>query len=201
MADATVLYFFGFRSPYAYLADTRIDEAVEEAGGRLEPHPIEPPADLTPPLEGLAAQVQAFKQEHMFQDCARWAKRLGVAWQSPTLPGAGPSDTRLASLGWYFAREAGAERAYREAVFRTHWGEGRDVSDRAVLGDCAGRAGLDREAFLDAVASGRHQPDLDAELGLALQHHVFGVPLFVLGDERFWGNDRIDFLVEALQSR
>jgi 2-hydroxychromene-2-carboxylate isomerase len=197
MSERIVQYFFAFPSPYAALADARIDDLVARAGYRLEPIPVVPPP-LGPEPEGIAKMVQEFKRGHMLEDCARWAKRLGLRWYD------GPAlalDGAPSAEGWCFARDQGRERAYRRAVFEARWGAGRDISDHAVLGECAATAGLDRTAFAAALGEHRYAADLQKGLERAIAAQVFGVPLFVVHGKRFWGNDRLDFLAEEIASR
>jgi 2-hydroxychromene-2-carboxylate isomerase len=193
MARKPVHYFFAFSSPFAALADARIDDLVARAGAELVPIPVVPPPPDPP--QGLAATIQQFKLSYAAEDSARWARRLGLAWNPPP---AGPVDNTPASAGWYFARERGRERAYRNTVFQARFAAGRDVSDPEVLADCAAAAGLPRGEFLEALRTRRYHDEVPKALALCVQERVFGVPLFVVDGKRFWGNDRVDALVEEL---
>jgi 2-hydroxychromene-2-carboxylate isomerase len=189
-----VLYFFAFASPYAALADARIDELVAKTGAELVPIPLAP--NLDPP-QGLAATLRQFRLAFMREDCERCAADQGLAWKFPWDDGP-PTDNTPASAGWYFAREKGKERAYRNAVFRARASEGRDITDPEVLADCAARAGLDRADFREALRSGRYLGEVPKALQLCMEHRCFGVPFFVVDGKHFWGNDRIDHLLREL---
>ncbi|GIW42027.1 MAG: 2-hydroxychromene-2-carboxylate isomerase [Candidatus Binatia bacterium] len=195
MARKEVRYYFAFASPFAALADSRIDDLVAEAGAVLVPIPLVPPPTTSTPT-GIAAQLQEWKFQYMYEDTERWARKLGLAWKPPQ---AARVDTTDATAGWYFAREKGKERPYRRAVFVARWSEGRDISDREVLTRCAEKAGLDAKEFLEALGTGRYHEEVPKAFELAAQDRVFGVPLFVVDGKRFWGNDRIDFLLEELR--
>jgi len=194
MPRKQVQYFFAFQSPFAALADARIDDLVAQAGAELVPIPIVAPA--MPPPAGLAAQIQEFKLSYMLEDAARWARKLGIPWHPPEQPQVDATD---ASAGFYFARDKGKERGYRNAVFRARWGEGRDIGDHQVLADCAQQAGLSRSEFLTALESKRYHDEVPQALMLCMQERIFGVPIFVVEGQRFWGNDRIDFLLEEFR--
>ena len=190
----TVQYFFAFSSPYAGLADARIDDLVAKAGAELEPIPVvAPPSD---PPEGLAATLLEFKRSYMFEDVRRFAEEAGIPWAFPERDG--PVDGVDATAGWYFASEHGRERGYRNAVFRAHCSEGRDIADPEVLADCAESAGLDRADFLAALRARRYHDEVPKTLALCLEAQVFGVPLFVVNGKRFWGQDRVAHLLEEL---
>lgn len=198
MGRKVVRYYFSFGSPFAALADTRIDALVEKAGADLDPIPIDaPPAE---PPEGFAAKLEEYKRSYQYEDAARWARKLGLAWHSAAPPQR-PVDAREASIGYYIAREKDAERAYRKAVFRACWADGRDIADHEVLGDCARDAGLPSDDFLKGLTEEGYRSSVLARAIAGLEDRVFGVPLFVVDGERFWGNDRIEFLRDALTRR
>jgi 2-hydroxychromene-2-carboxylate isomerase len=186
-------YFFAFPSPFAALADARIDDLVAGAGGELEPIPVVPPPMPSP--EGLAATIQEFKISYALEDSERCARKLGLKWTEPPRG----VDATDASAGYYFAREQGCERAYRNAVFVAGWGAGGDISDRDVLKECARKAGLSAEDFMAALASGQYQERVMAALQLCVEERVFGVPTFVVKGKRFWGNDRLETAIEELK--
>ncbi len=198
MASKVVRYYFGFASPFSALADARIDGLVEEAGAELDPIPVTAPPSEPP--QGFAATLQEYKRSYNYADAARWAHKLGLPWHSSEPPQQ-PVDALDASAGYYVAREKGAERAYRNGVFRAYWAQGRNINDRHVLGDCARDAGLSRDAFLKELDDQQYREALLARAMAGLEDRVFGVPLFVVDGERFWGNDRLEFLRDALRRR
>jgi len=198
MARKVVRYYFSFGSPFAALADTQIDALVEKVGADLDPIPIDAPPSEPP--EGFAAMLEEHKRSYQYEDAARWARKLGLAWHS-SVPPQRPVDAQEASIGYYIAREKDAERAYRKAVFRACWAEGRDIANRDVLGDCARDAGLASDVFLKGLDQEEYRSSVLARAIAGLEDRVFGVPFFVVDGERFWGNDRIEFLLDALTGR
>ncbi len=198
MAPKVVRYYFSFASPFAALADARIDALVEEVGADLDPIPINAPPSEPP--KGIAATLLDHKRSYQYEDAARWARKLGLPWHS-SAPPEGPVDAMDASLGYYIAREKSRERGYRTGIFRALWAEGRDIADRDVLGDCARDAGLSRDDFLKGLDDDRYREALWSRAVAGLEERVFGVPLFIVDGQRFWGNDRLDFLLDALRGR
>ena len=194
MAPKRVKYFFAFGSPFAALADARIDDLVTGAGAELVPIPLVPPQIAGPP-SGVAAQLREFRLSYGREDAVRWAQKLGIPWK----PHAAAVDSTDAVAGCYFAAAAGKERPYRNGVFRARWSEGRDIGDPQVLADCAEKAGLSRQAFLDSLAARRYHDEVPKALQLCLEEQVFGVPIFTVDGTRFWGNDRVDFLLDHLR--
>ncbi len=198
MAPKVVRYYFGFASPFAALADARIDTLVEEVGADLDPIPlVAPPSE---PPAGFAATLLEHKRSYQHEDAARWARKLGLPWHSSAPPKL-PVDAMDASIGYYIAREQRAERAYRNGVFRARWAAGRDIADRDVLGGCARDAGFSRDDFLQRLDDEHYRNAFWARGAAGIEDRVFGVPLFVVDGERFWGNDRLDFLLDALRGK
>lgn len=197
MPTKVVRYYFSFSSPFSALADARIDAVVERAAALLDPIPLTaPPAE---PPAGFAALLLQHRSSYQYEDAARWARKLGLPWYS-SAPPQDPADALDASLGYYIAREKSAECAYRNRVFRACWAEGRDIDDRDVLGECARDAGLSRDDFLKSLDDPQYRNALLTRAMAGLEDRVFGVPLFVVDGQRFWGNDRLEFLFDALQS-
>lgn len=195
MADRSVFYAFSFHSPYSALADSRIDSIAEEAGCRLEPLPLVPPRPPAP--EGVQALVAGFRWDYITEDSARWAAHLGLDWDPPPPPVVFGEAVR-STAAWYWAREQGRERAFRNAIFRARFGRGCDTEAEPVLLECAEEAGLDPIGLLAASGNAEFQQRGPGELGRMAEEKVFGVPLFVVGGARFFGNDRLDFLESHL---
>ncbi len=195
MAQKVVRYYFSFGSPFAALADAQIDALVQEVGAELDPIPINAPPSEPP--KGIAATLLDYRRSYQYEDAARWARKLGLPWHS-SAPPEPPVEAMDASLGYYIAREKSREREYRNGVFRARWAQGRNIDDRDVLGDCARDAGLSRGDFLQGLDEEQYRDALWARALAGLEDRVFGVPLFIVDGQRFWGNDRLDFLVDAL---
>jgi 2-hydroxychromene-2-carboxylate isomerase len=101
---------------------------------------------------------------------------------------------RRAHAAW----RAGVFEAYHAAMFPALWAEGLDLGDEAVIDRVATRAGLDA----GELAAGAADPDvkdaLRATTDEAVERGVFGAPTFFVGEEMFFGNDRLHFVEAAL---
>jgi 2-hydroxychromene-2-carboxylate isomerase len=115
-----------------------------------------------------------------------------VAWPEPW-----PNDGLLAMRAASAADSDGVGRAFLLAAMRVAFRDGRNLEDAAAVADAAREAGLDADGLLARAVD----PDVRARLRErteeALAAGVFGVPTVVVGDEVFWGDDR---LVEAAQA-
>ena len=87
------------------------------------------------------------------------------------------------------------------SVLRAVWAEERDIADPATLLEIAAAGGADGPALLAAAEAGRWERLRERETREAIERGVFGAPTYALGEELFWGQDRLDFLAGALEGR
>jgi 2-hydroxychromene-2-carboxylate isomerase len=127
----------------------------------------------------------------------RWREVLN---QPLTLePAFFPVDEALAALMVIAHGDRGGDiGGLSHAMMRAVWVEERDIADRPTLLQIAAEQGVDGEALLDAAGTEAVAGIYDANTEAALADGVFGVPTFKLGDELFWGQDRLDLLARAL---
>jgi len=86
------------------------------------------------------------------------------------------------------------------AVSSGIWAKQADLSQRSVLIDILSRAGFDAPRLLERASAADMDAKLDAETQEAAERGVFGAPTMFVGDDMFFGNDRLDFVAEALRS-
>ena len=109
------------------------------------------------------------------------------------------ADSRKACCGFFFAREKGRGAAYHDGVYRARWLEAGDIGQEETLAEVAERAGLAREELLAALRDGRYEAALERSNEDARAEGVFGFPFFIYEGKRFWGNDRIEWLVREIK--
>ncbi|MEO1231347.1 MAG: 2-hydroxychromene-2-carboxylate isomerase [Myxococcota bacterium] len=183
-----VWVFFNYRSPYCYLATHRMWGIEDAHGGHLVFKPLGGWSGRSPPER---AKV---KMPIARQDVRRWAKRMKV----PCVPPPPTTDPTKAALAALIAVERGLIRPYTNAVMRKEWTEGQDIGDPDVLLPVATGVGLDRAEVIAAFDDPARHAQLEENAQLAAERGIFGVPTFLIGDEIFWGQDRIDFVEEFL---
>jgi 2-hydroxychromene-2-carboxylate isomerase len=191
-------FFFDFVSPYTYLAQTQLAALKERTGARFRLWPMH--------LLNLMKQVGNVpttvicgnKMKYASRDIARWVSRYGVPFQFN--PHVFSGDPTLALKGALVAQKQGVEDAYNRALFDAFWSEGLDVNDRAVLARRLDAAGLDGKALLVTADAAEQAERLEENTRLAGERGVFGFPTFIVGEDVFFGNDRLEFLEERLRS-
>jgi len=98
------------------------------------------------------------------------------------------------------AIEQGRGDIYVETIYGAVWAGDVDLSNRANLAAVLDQIGLDGEALLEAAGEPHYRELLEKSTEAAAQRGVFGSPTFFVGDQMFFGNDRLDFVVEALKA-
>lgn len=182
-------FYYDLGSPYAYLSAERIHSVFEEAGA---PPPVWKPVLLG----GLFARFDrsSWARTDAREEGMREVERRAQAYGLPPIrwPEGWPSDYLFAMRVATFATEIGRGVSLPLAAFRQHFAAGRDLSDPDNVLIAAASAELHPRALATAVKRDsiklrlRETTDEAAELG------VFGVPSVAVGEEVFWGDDRLE---------
>lgn len=190
MAESTdVTLYFNFRSPYCYLATKTMWSIFDDYHVRMVWRPLGGWDGRSPPEEVLK------KLPIARQDMARFARRLGI----PVNPPPKTTDPTLAGAGSLLAEKRGLLRPYINEVMRKEWAEGSDIGQLDILLDVGEAIGLQRDELAAAATDSDNQAQLLSNWQEADERGVVGVPTFIVGDEFFWGQDRIDFVDEHLR--
>ena len=193
----TFEFWFDFGSPAAYLASTQIANIEAATGARAVWRPMLLGGVFQATGNHSPATIPA-KGRYTFIDFDRFARRYGVPLRyNPHFP----INTLMLMRGAVGMQLRDPERFadYCAAMFQAIWVESLDMNDASVVGQALHRAGFEPQSLLALT----QEPDVKAALKAATEEAVargvFGAPTFFVGDQMFWGQDRIDFLKEALQ--
>lgn len=194
----TIEYFFTPVSPWAYLGHDRFVALARQHGATVVVKPMDMskvfPVSGGLPLAKRAPQRQAYR----LQEVARWREHLGIPINiNPKFIASGPE---LASHFILAAREHSADDALAlaGAIMRARWAEERDIGEAATLVAIASALGQDGAALAARASSPDIAKAYEACSQDAIDRQVFGAPTYVIGDELFWGQDRLDFLARKL---
>jgi 2-hydroxychromene-2-carboxylate isomerase len=195
--SARVDYYFSITSPWAYLGARRLTALCERAGVAIEPILI---ATISQNGWVPMGEKPVVRQKYVFEDLARWAKRLSLPI---TLEGR--SHLRNAAPAYKMPIAAalrGEDMLPLAIALQTaFWGHGEDIGDPAVRAAIATKAGYDGAALLADEEKPEVEIQFQANIARATQSGVFGSPTYKYGEQTFWGQDRLDFLEEALMKR
>ncbi len=196
MSRKTVEFFFDFGSPATYLAHTQLPRIAREAGAALVYRPMLLGGVFKATGNASPVSVPA-KGRWLGQDLARWAVRWGVPFTfNPHFPintltlmrGAVGLQTRRPEL---FA-------TYVDAVFDAMWVASRNLGDPAELAAVLAAAGIPADEFTAWVADPEVKAALVALTEQAVARGAFGAPTCFVGEQMFFGQDRLDFVAAAL---
>ena len=190
-----VEFYFDFGSPYSYLAYKALPAIAAARGAQIVWRPMLLGGVFKATGNHSPAEIPA-KSRWMQQDMQRWAARYGAAFRSnPHFP----INTLALMRGAVGMQLRGADfHAYTAAVFHAMWGEPRNLGDPAELAAVLRQAGLDADAFAALANDEAVKAQLKKQTEEAVARGVFGAPTFFVGDEMFWGQDRLDFVAAAL---
>lgn len=196
MTAKTLEFFFDFGSPTTYLAHTQLPRIAAAAGATLVYRPMLLGGVFKATGNASPVSVPA-KGRWMGADIARWAKRWGVPFAfNPHFPINTLSLMRGAA--GLQLRQPEAFGRYADAVFRAMWVTPRPLGDAAELAAVLSDAGFDPAAFMALVADAEVKAKLVANTEEAVARGVFGAPTCFVGEAMFFGQDRLDFVREAL---
>ncbi|MFD1626408.1 2-hydroxychromene-2-carboxylate isomerase [Azospirillum griseum] len=195
MADP-IDFYFDFASPYGYFASLRIDELARAHGCRVTWHPILLGAIFK--VTGMKPNLeQPLRGEYLSHDVGRIARLIGAPF---TLPDSAPVNGVAASRAFYWLADDQPEqaKALARALYHAHFAEGRDIGPADTVAEIAvqalaGAVG-DRAAVLAALGNPTVKDRLRAETEQAVARGVFGSPFVLVGNEPFWGWDRLDMV-------
>jgi 2-hydroxychromene-2-carboxylate isomerase len=194
MAD--VDFFFDFISPYTYLARTQLDGIAARTGARFKIWPMHLLNLMKIVGNTPTTVVCGNKRKYAGQDIGRWCARYQVPFKAnPHLRG----DHSLTLRGALVAQEMNLEEQYNRAVFSAFWTDAVNVTDRGEVVRYLEAAGLDGNSILTKAEGDEYAKRLASNTQFAADRGVFGSPTFIVGSERFFGNDRLDFLEATLK--
>ena len=195
---AEIDYYLFPLSPFSYLAGLRLEEIAAQRGARINYKPVElfrifAETGTLPPKDRPES-----RKRYRMQDIARVAKAQGLPINLQ--PAHWPTNAVPASAAIIAAKDAGGGDTGQlvHNILKACWAEDRDIAEDGVLRDCLTAAGFDPDiagrGLLEAVETLQRNTDE------ALRRWVFGAPSYVVGEEVFWGQDRLPHLDAHLAS-
>jgi 2-hydroxychromene-2-carboxylate isomerase len=195
--DLAIKYYFWIVSDWAYLGGERFHEITERYEVEVDYRPIKLPAVYSR-TGGLPLHLPASqRQDYRIAELTRWRARLGVPLN--IRPKYLPTDDEPSSRVVIAAKRLKMPLApLANAIMRAMWAEERNIADAATLRSIGTALGLDADALMAEAATGSALQEYRAYTEEAPRDGVFGSPFYVFQGEPFWGQDRLDFLEEAI---
>jgi 2-hydroxychromene-2-carboxylate isomerase len=193
----TVEFLFDFGSPASYLAYKRLPDLMARTGAQVDYSPMLLGGVFKATGNASPAAIPA-KGRWMNIDLARWAKRHRVEFnRNPYFP----INTLHLMRGAAGLIDDARFLAYCDVVFEAMWRDPKNLGDPAELAPVIRRAGLEPDDFRAMVERDDVKDRLKSLTEAAVERGVFGAPTFFVGEEMFFGQDRMEFVEEALTSQ
>lgn len=192
----SVDFYFDLISPPSYLAYTQLPKIAAQTGAQINWRPVLVGAIHKATGNRAPIEVPA-KGKYLLADLARYAARYQVPFRlNPHFPFSTLLHQRIAT--GLLLRQGEAFIGYVEAMFEAIWVEGLNLSDPAVIAQVVTRAGVEPAQALALAEDSAIKEALRQTTEQAVARGAFGVPTFFVGDDMFWGQDRLEFVRAAL---
>jgi 2-hydroxychromene-2-carboxylate isomerase len=190
MNAPTLDFWFDFGSNYSYLSAMRIEQAAAAHGVALRWQPFL----LGPVFRALGWETSPFvlqkeKGDYVWKDMVRQCHKYGLPWQRPShFPRAAVLPLRIALAG---AGQPWIGEFCRRTM-RLNFAEDRDIDAPETMAALLADMDLPAHRVIDEALSDANKLRLRRQTETAMEKGIFGAPTFFVGDEMFWGNDRLD---------
>ncbi|MEM7799008.1 MAG: 2-hydroxychromene-2-carboxylate isomerase [Chloroflexota bacterium] len=187
-------FYYDYVSPTSYLAWTQLPALVQRTGASV----LYKPALLGGIFKstGNRAPISVpAKGVWLANDMARFATRYGVTFNMhPNFP----FSSVYLMRGAIKALQMGVIEDFNTVMFNGIWVDNADMTDPSALGKMLNKAGIDSQAIMASMQDPEIKQALFDRTEEAVAKGLFGMPTFLVGGELHWGQDRIDFVEEAL---
>lgn len=185
-----VEFWYEFASTYSYPAAMRVEAAGKAAGVPLVWRPF-----MLGPIFGAQGwsdspfNIYSAKGKYMWRDMARICEGQGLALKEPVrFPQNGLKPARIALLG----QDESWGPEFTRRVYLANFAEQKDISDEGVLAEILSELGLDASTLIARANDQGNKDRLKTQTEEATAKGIFGAPSFIVGDELFWGGDRLE---------
>jgi len=191
-------FYFDFGSPAAYLAFTQLPKLMQDTGANAVYKPMLLGGVFQATGNHSPATIPA-KGKYTFTDFARYAKRYDVPFMMNTHF---PINTLMLMRGAIGLHDTDTARflPYCEAMFKAIWIDDLDMNDTTIVGKVLSLAGFDPMKMMALCAEQTTKDALKKITEEAVTRGVFGTPTFFVANDMFWGQDRIEWVRDALMA-
>lgn len=190
MSSTAIEFWFEFASNYSYLSVMRIEQEAARQGAPI----LWRPFLLGPIFKSFGWTTspfvtQTWKTEYVWKDMERQCRKYGLPWCRPSsFPRASLIPARVALVG----TDQPWMGEYCRRIMQLNFASDRDIDSVASVTEVLAQLGLPAREILDAAQGDANKLALRKQTEAAQARGVFGAPTFFVGEEMFWGNDRLD---------
>ncbi len=192
----TVEFFFDFGSPYTYLAYHQLPKIAARHGATIIWRPMLLGGVFQATGNKSPIEIPA-KGRYSLIDLQRWAQHFGVPLQmNPHFP-INTLPLMRGAVAMQLRSELEFQR-YVAVIFRAMFEHPRNLNQPEEVAAVLAENGMDPTAFVDLINAPAAKEKLKENTAQAVARGVFGAPTFFVGEQMFWGQDRLDFVEQAL---
>ena len=184
-------FYFDFASPYTFIAHKEIRKIEKEnpvtikympvlLGGLLKAAGIKPNADIP------------IKAKYMIRDCKLWAEKYNINFKFNNYF---PIKTLNLMRCVLVAEKKKFEKNFINKVFDAIWKDGLNLNDDAIVEKLLKNLDINPKNFLNEAGNQEVKNDLKKRTDDAYNKGIFGTPTFIINNKMFWGQDRLDFVI------
>jgi len=189
MGSTGIQFWYDFASTYSYLAASRVEQVATERSIEVEWKVfLLGPIFAEQGWNDSPFNIYPAKGRYMWRDLERRCEAAGVSLVRPSqFPRNGLLAARVALL----AEPEGWSPEFGRAVFQANFAEDRDISSWDTIGEIVGSIGQNADSVYERAMTEKNKDALKKRTEKATKLGIFGAPTFVVGDELFWGDDRL----------
>ncbi|MCY7304910.1 MAG: 2-hydroxychromene-2-carboxylate isomerase [Rhodoferax sp.] len=191
--------FFDCSSPWTYLAFHNLQVMADELHEPVLWRPILVGGifnSINPSVYAQREKPVPAKAAYLHKDLQDWARLAQLRIVFP--PRIFPINSVKVMRGCLWLQPQGLLLPFARAAFEAYWARQEDIADDAVLAALCRQCGVDPAALLQAIAGENIKQQLKDNTTEVIDRGGFGSPTMFLGDDMFFGNDRLPLLREAV---
>ena len=187
----TFEFYFDFGSPYTFLAHKQIRIIEKENLVKIKYMPILLGGLLK--LTGIKANIDIpIKGKYMIKDCKLWAEKYNIEFKFNNYF---PITTLNLMRCVLIAKKKGFEQNFINKVFDAIWKDGLNLNDNVIIQKLLESLDINPKAFLIEAADSKVKDELKKKTEDAFNKGIFGAPSFLVNNKIFWGQDRLEFVI------
>ena len=184
-------FYFDFASPYSFLAHKQIGKIEKENSIKMKYMPIFLGGLLN--LAGIKANADIpIKAKYMIKDCKLWAEKRNITFKFNNYF---PIKTLNLMRCTLVAEKKDFAQIFITKIFDAIWKDGINLNDNAIVEKLLQNLDLNPKTFLMEAIEPKIKDELKKRTDDAHQKGIFGAPSFIINNKVFWGQDRLEFVL------
>ncbi|MGY9026229.1 MAG: DsbA family protein [Candidatus Puniceispirillales bacterium] len=196
----TVEYFMSPGSPWSFMGHQRFIEIVNKFNVNVNMYPVNY-GEIFPLSGGVPVSKRPIQRQKIrLQELKRWGDFLKINLNLE--PKYFPSKSLLPSLIIIASKRKNINQAFNLAnnIMNALWVENLNIDDEETLVNILKKMDLDANEILNYAKSEECEEEMKSGTKFAIEKNVFGAPTYIVNDQIYWGQDRLDFVERHLSS-